>query len=33
VIPPGSFVTMDFQEDRLNVHIDSAGKITKVKKG
>lgn len=33
VIPPGSVVTMDWVEDRLNVHLNSEGKITKVKKG
>ena len=33
VIPPGSMVTMDFQEDRLNVYLDEADIVKKVKKG
>ncbi|HYI39880.1 MAG TPA: I78 family peptidase inhibitor [Allosphingosinicella sp.] len=29
-IAPGTMVTMDFRENRLNLHTDSAGKVTKV---
>lgn len=33
VIPPGTAVTMDFREDRLNIDVDAAGKVTGVKCG
>lgn len=31
--PPGVMLTMDFREDRVTVHLDSAGKITGIKCG
>ena len=33
IIPKGSFVTMDWQEDRLNLHLNEEDIIIKVKKG
>lgn len=30
VIPPGTAVTMDYREDRLNIDLDEAGQITRV---
>lgn len=33
VIPKGTFVTMDFVEDRLNVYIEEDGKIFNAKWG
>lgn len=33
VIAPGMMYTMDFRPERLNVHIDSDGKVTKVRYG
>ena len=33
VIPQGYFVTMDYQEDRLNLYLDAEGKVKKVKTG
>lgn len=33
IIPKGSMVTMDWQEDRLNLHLDDKEIVTKVKKG
>lgn len=33
VIPKGYLVTMDYQEDRLNLHLNEEGIVTKVKKG
>ena len=33
VIPKGYVVTMDYQEDRLNLHLDEKGIVSKVKKG
>lgn len=30
IIPPGTMVTMDYQEDRLNLDIDEANRITRV---
>lgn len=29
-IAPGTMVTMDYREDRLNLRVDAAGKIVKV---
>jgi hypothetical protein len=29
-IKPGTMVTMDFREDRLNLHLDARGRVTKV---
>ncbi|MEI9851771.1 MAG: I78 family peptidase inhibitor [Sphingomonas sp.] len=28
-VAPGEMVTMDFREDRLNLYVDEAGKVTK----
>ncbi len=33
VIPPGTAVTMDFRQDRLNIDVDAAGTVTGVKCG
>lgn len=33
VVPPGTAVTMDFREDRLNIDTDAAGKVLAVKCG
>ena len=33
IIRPGMAVTMDYREDRLNIEIDSAGKISRVSCG
>ncbi|KAG9248007.1 hypothetical protein BJ878DRAFT_413751 [Calycina marina] len=33
VIEPGSMVTRDFKEDRLNVHVDDKGIVTHVNHG
>ena len=32
-IPPGTMVTMDYREDRLNLEIDAQKRITKVRCG
>jgi hypothetical protein len=32
-IRPGTMVTMDFREDRLNLHLDERGRVTKVNCG
>ena len=32
-IPPGTMVTMDFREDRLNIDLDGAGKVTRIRCG
>jgi hypothetical protein len=32
-IAPDTMVTMDFREDRLNLHVDSRGRVTKVNCG
>ena len=32
-IPPGTMVTMDYREDRLNIELDGAGKVTKIRCG
>jgi hypothetical protein len=32
-ITPGTMVTMDFREDRLNLHLDARGRVTKVNCG
>jgi hypothetical protein len=29
-IKPGTMVTMDFRQDRLNLHLDARGRVTKV---
>lgn len=29
-IAPGTMVTMDYREDRLNLHVDERGRVTKV---
>jgi hypothetical protein len=29
-IKPGTMVTMDYREDRLNLHLDARGRVTKV---
>ena len=29
-IPPGAMVTMDYREDRLNLHLDGKGKVVRV---
>jgi hypothetical protein len=29
-IPTGAMVTMDYREDRLNLHLDGKGKVAKV---
>jgi len=28
VIKPGTMVTMDYREDRLNIHLDAQGRVT-----
>lgn len=33
IIQPGMAVTMDYREDRLNIEIDGAGKISRVSCG
>lgn len=33
VIGPDDFVTMDYREDRLNLHVDSESVVTKAKMG
>ncbi|CAM6054137.1 unnamed protein product [Sphagnum tenellum] len=33
VIAPGTMVTMDFNENRWNLHVDDNNKVTKVRKG
>ena len=32
-IRPGDMVTMDYREDRLNLHLDARGRVTKVRCG
>ena len=32
-IPPGAMVTMDYREDRLNIDLDDAGRITGLRCG
>jgi Peptidase inhibitor I78 family len=32
-IKPGTMVTMDYREDRLNLHLDAHGQVTKVNCG
>ncbi|KAI9183580.1 hypothetical protein H9P43_004498 [Blastocladiella emersonii ATCC 22665] len=33
VVPPGSFVTMDFRPERLNVTVDAGMRVTRVHYG
>ena len=32
-IRPGDVVTMDFREDRLNIHVDAQGRVTQLRCG
>ena len=32
-IRPGDMVTMDYREDRLNIHVDAQGRVTRVRCG
>lgn len=33
IVSPDTFITMDYREDRWNVHIDEKNIVTKVKRG
>lgn len=33
VLRPGQIVTMEFRSDRLNIHVDESGKVTRISCG